>query len=191
VARGQATYLQAENLASPLERIKGVSKELVSVMSDIVWAINPTKDTLPDLIQRMRRFGSDVLSGQGVRFDLRAPEVENDFQLGANIRREIFAIFKESVNNTVKYAGATAVEVDFQIRENTLFLKIEDNGNGFNPAEILSEDFKPEMGGNGLVNMRRRAADLGGTCQITSAIDQGTRIELQVPLHHSENSWSK
>jgi signal transduction histidine kinase len=188
VARGQATHLQAENLSAPLERIKGVSKELVSVMSDIVWAINPTKDNLPDLIQRMRRFGSDVLSGQGIKFEFQTPEVEGNLSLGANIRREVFAIFKESINNSAKYSQCAHVKIDFQIEQEQLTLQIEDDGAGFDMDEILSENFRPEMGGNGLVNMRRRAKDLGGTCEIFSELNQGTKIILNIPLQHLENS---
>ena len=188
VARGQANYLKAEHLSTPLERIKGVSKELVSVMSDIVWAINPTKDFLHDLVQRMRRFASDVYSGKGVKFEFHTPKVEDNFQLGANIRREVFAIFKESVNNAVKYSECTEAKVDFQIEDNWLILHIEDNGKGFDTDEILSENFKPEMGGNGLVNIRRRAKELGGECEITSEIGHGTRILLKIPLNlHSES----
>ena len=191
VARGQANLLKAEQLSTPLERIKGVSKELVSVMSDIVWAINPTKDNLPDLVQRMRRFGSDVLSGRGGKFELSAPEVEDNLALGANIRREVFAIFKEAVNNIVKYAEATETKVSFQIEDNWIILKIEDNGKGFNTNEILSEDFRPEIGGNGLVNMRRRAKELGGACEILSELNHGTKIIINIPLHLPENLSAK
>ncbi len=191
VARSQANLLKAEELSTPLERIKGVSKELVSVMSDIVWAINPTKDNLPDLVQRMRRFGSDVLSGRGIKFELSAPEVENNLALGANIRREVFAIFKEAVNNIVKYAEATETKVSFQIEDQRITLKIEDNGKGFDTDEILSEDFRPEIGGNGLINMRRRAKDLGGACEILSEINYGTKITINIPLQLPENLSAK
>lgn len=187
VARGQANYLQAENLASPLERIKGVSKELVAVMSDIVWAINPQKDFLHDLVQRMRRFASDVFTGRGIKFEFIAPGIENNLQLGANIRREIFAIFKESVNNAVKYSECTEAKAIFLVEENLLLLKIEDNGKGFDVNKILSEDFKPEIGGNGLVNMRRRAQELGGTCEISSEIGKGTVVSLVVTLQANQN----
>ncbi len=187
VARGQATHLRAENLSTPLERIKSVSKELVAVMSDVVWAINPQKDFLHDLVQRMRRFASDVFTTRGIRFEFVAPGIEGDLQLGANIRREVFAIFKESVNNAVKYSECTAARVEFRIAEGRLFLEIVDNGKGFDADEILSDRFKPEMGGNGLVNMRRRALELGGECRIESEIGKGTMISLSVPLHFNQN----
>ena len=183
VARGQASYLKAENLSTPLERIKSVSKELVAVMSDVVWAINPQKDFLHDLVQRMRRFASDVFTTRGIRFEFVAPDIEGDLQLGANIRREVFAIFKESVNNAVKYSECTAARAEFRIADERLFLEISDNGRGFDTEEILSDRFKPEMGGNGLVNIRRRALELGGACRIESEIGKGTTISLSVPLH--------
>jgi PAS domain S-box-containing protein len=191
VARGQAINLQAENLSTPLERIKNVSKELVAVMSDVVWAINPQKDFLHDLVQRMRRFASDVFTTRGIKFEFIAPEIEGSLQLGANIRREVFAIFKESVNNAVKYSECTAARAEFRIEESRLILKISDNGKGFDTDVVLSGDFKPEMGGNGLINMRKRARDLGGECRIESETGNGTVINLIVPLHISQNGLEK
>lgn len=187
VARGQANHLQAKNLSTPLERIKGVSKELVSVMSDIVWAINPNKDFLHDLVQRMRRFASDVYSGKGIKFEFYTPEIKDNLALGANIRREIFAIFKESINNSVKYSECTLAKVHFEIDDSILFLKIEDNGKGFDTEEILSPNFKPEIGGNGLINIQRRAFDIGGYCEIESKIGIGTIVTVKIPLHLHQN----
>ncbi|HQU82685.1 MAG TPA: PAS domain S-box protein [Pyrinomonadaceae bacterium] len=183
VARGQANLVKAENLSPPLERIKAVSRELVTVMSDIVWAINPQKDFLNDLVQRMRRFASDVYSGRGIKFEFRAPEIEGKLQLGANIRREVFAIFKEVVNNSVKYSECANAFVEFEVNEVWLKLRVEDDGKGFDVSVVLSEDFKPEMGGNGLINIKRRAKELGGSCEITSDIGRGTKITLKIPLH--------
>jgi signal transduction histidine kinase len=66
-------------------------------------------------------------------------------------------------------------------------LKIEDDGRGFDAAFVLSEDFAPETGGNGLVNIRRRARELGGTCRIESVEGAGTLVILEAPLHAPEN----
>jgi signal transduction histidine kinase len=59
--------------ADPLTKISAVSNELVGIMSDIVWSINPTKDHLSDLTQRMRRFASDVLAAKGIAFNFTRP----------------------------------------------------------------------------------------------------------------------
>ena len=188
VARGQAAGLKADAISTPLDRIKNVSKELVSVMSDIVWAINPQKDYLNDLVQRMRRFGSDILSGRGVEFEFNAPEANESIELGANIRREIFAIYKESINNAVKYAECTKVTTDFFISTDSLILSVSDDGKGFDTEFVLSGEFKPEMGGNGLASIKRRAIELGGICEIRSSVGKGTEIRLTVPLGPREKS---
>jgi signal transduction histidine kinase len=135
----------------------------------------------------MRRFASDVFTGRGIKFEFTTPEIEVDLQLGANIRREVFAIFKESVNNAVKYSGCTAAAAKFGINENQLFLEISDNGKGFDTEEVLSSDFRPELGGNGLINMRRRAEELGGFCEILSEIGKGTTVKVSVPLNFHKN----
>ncbi|HKX83684.1 MAG TPA: PAS domain S-box protein, partial [Pyrinomonadaceae bacterium] len=187
VARGQASQLNADGVSTPLERIKNVSRELVAVMSDIVWAINPQKDYLNDLVQRMRRFGSDVLSGRGIGFEFTAPEMDGATELGANIRREVFAVFKESINNAGKYSECTKVATDFSVSGGVLTLTVSDDGKGFDTDLVLSEEFRPEMGGNGLASIRRRAAELGGVCDIRSEIGKGTKLVLKVPLHQGRN----
>ncbi len=182
VARGQASASDDSSTQIPLERIKIVSKDLVAAMSDVVWAINPNKDFLHDLVQRMRRFASDLLTGKGIKFEFHTPEDENNLSLGANIRREVLAIFKEAVNNLVKYSECSRAVIDFRIENNLLVLKINDDGKGFDAEHILSSDFSPEQGGNGLVNIRRRVKDLGGTCEIVSEIGTGTTITLMIPI---------
>lgn len=178
VARRQAIL---ETVKTPLERITDVSNELVDAMADIVWAINPKKDSLRELVLRMRRFASDILAARDIEFEFEAPTELDKVSLGANIRREVFAIFKEAVNNIVRHSKASDVFINFEADENYLRLEILDNGRGFDTSQILSENFSPEKGGNGLANMRRRAHDLGGICEISS-VSGKTTIKLEIPL---------
>lgn len=188
IAKSQADISNDEKLIAPLVRIKGVSKELVDVMSDVVWAINPSKDNLRDLVQRMRRFASDTCSGKNIHFDLEAPSLEDIVPLGANIRREVFAIFKESINNSVKYSNCKKVDSVFRIDKSVLILEIHDDGDGFDSELVDSAEFSFDRGGNGLINMRRRATELGGRFRIDSKIGEGTRILLEVPIDRVENA---
>src|SRR5262249_51318768 len=91
-------------LSETLQIIAGLSRDLVDSMNDIVWAINPRRDHLSDLIQHMRRFASDVLTAAEVEFTFLAPSPQHDIKLGADMRREIFLILKESVNNAVRHS---------------------------------------------------------------------------------------
>ena len=176
----------ASPIAEPLTRITGVSNELVEAMSDIVWAINPKKDHLADLVQRMRRFASDVFASGHIRLNLQAPATSADVQLGANVRREVFLIFKESVNNIARHSACSEVQVEFDLEDDHLILKLADNGRGFDPAELQSQNETPKSdwskGGNGLSSMRRRARELGGEFDIRSEPGKGTNTTLKVPL---------
>lgn len=162
-----------------LSMIANSSRELVDAMSDIVWAINPQKDHLSDLKQRMRRFAADVLTSRGVELDFQAPLEGDDIALGANIRREVFLIFKETINNMVKHSGLTRAEIDFRIADGYLTLRVRDNGRGF--------DTQSESDGHGLMSMRERTASLGGTLEIASVANEGTTITFRAPLESKSN----
>jgi signal transduction histidine kinase len=152
-------------------------------MSDIVWAINPRKDHLSDLLQRMRRFASDVFTARHIAFQFRSPEPEHDIELGANVRREVFLIFKESVNNVVRHSGCTHAEIEFRIEADWLVLRVTDNGKGFDSTLALDNSapaIKSARGGNGLPSMRKRAKEMGGQFQIVSRIGEGTTAILRV-----------
>jgi len=161
-------------LAEPLAMIANSSRELVDSMSDIVWAINPQKDHLRDLSQRMRALASDVFTASNIKFRFQAPEDEGELRIGANLRRELFLIFKESINNIAKHSGCANAEVEFRADERALFLLVSDDGRGF--------DTSGENEGHGLVSMRERSREMGGSLEMISQAGKGTTITLQVQL---------
>src|SRR6185436_10402300 len=77
-------------VVEPLTTIATVSRDLVDSLNDIVWAINPRRDHLSDLTQRMRRFASDVFTARDIDFSFRAPDAQQEFRLGADMRRDVF-----------------------------------------------------------------------------------------------------
>lgn len=161
--------------AGPLEHIADLSRELVDSMSDIVWAINPKRDQLGDLTQRMRRFAGVVLEAADVELDFRASPEWADTALTADLRREVFLIFKESVNNIVRHAKCRHVKVAVDLSRGQLRVGLHDDGRGFHKEENEGQ-------GHGLSSMRARAGRLGGTLEIASVPDQGTTVTLSVPL---------
>jgi signal transduction histidine kinase/ligand-binding sensor domain-containing protein len=170
----------------PLNLIANTSREMVDSMSDIVWAINPHKDHLSDLVQRMRRFAEDMLDAQDISYQFIVPETVRNITLGADLRREVYLIFKECVNNLAKHSQATKAEININLENEKLIVEINDNGRGFVMPESTSPVVFPQsngFGGNGLRNMQRRTKDFKGDLQIDSEIGKGTRIKLQVPVH--------
>ena len=170
-------------VTEPLGVIAGTSREMVDSMSDIVWAINPKRDRLSDLSQRMRLFASDILSARDVRLRFRAPDSARDITVGADLRREVYLIFKESVNNLAKHSGCTEAGIAFSIEGRRLVVEIGDDGGGFD-AEALGGDGQHPggMGGHGLQSLRRRAEKLGGTYEVRSSPGHGTTVTLRVPI---------
>src|ERR1044072_5803639 len=132
----------------PLSVSAAPSGDLADSMSDTVRAVNPTQHPLSDPPPRMPPFASDVFTVRNIDFRFRAPDVEIDIQLGANIRREVFLIFKESVNNMVKHSGCTKADIEFSLEKDHLYLRLTDDGHGF--------DISSESDGHGLMSMRDR-----------------------------------
>jgi ligand-binding sensor domain-containing protein/signal transduction histidine kinase len=182
----------------PLSVIAGTSREMVDSMSDIVWAINPQRDHLTDLTQRMRRFASDILSARDIAFRFRAPDADEDIRLGADLRREVYLIFKECVNNLVKHSGCGEADMELRIVNHWIVLRVGDDGRGFDPARAgqSSNGNGVSLGGHGLLSMSRRAAALGGTFEVESANGRGTTVTLKVPARRRDefnlaDAWKK
>jgi signal transduction histidine kinase len=130
----------------------------------------------------MRRFASDLLSAKRVHFDFNAPSYVLEIPLGANARREVFLIFKESLTNIAKHANATLVKIDFDMSQNDLKLSITDNGHGFDLEQSGPTLAAREKGGHGIFSMKKRAAELNGRLDIRSEVGRGTTTTLQLPL---------
>jgi signal transduction histidine kinase len=164
-----------------LQEIAGVSRNVLASMSEIVWAVDPKNDRLCDLTQRMRWFAGETLSGRGVGLDFASPDSKSDIHLDAETRRQVFLIFKESINNIVRHAGANRAKVVLRIEDNCLWLIVEDDGRGFDTAKAVS--------GNGLRNITHRARLMRANCETRSQEGGGTVVALRVPLPDNSNDW--
>jgi signal transduction histidine kinase len=173
VARRRAGT-SAPAVVEPLASIAVTSRDLVDAMSDIVWAVNPRTDSLSDLTRRMHRFAEETLGAADIALTFSAPPAEVDLKLGADLRRELHLILKESVNNIARHSGASAATVELKLVRNELRLTIADNGRGFDPAARID--------GNGILSMRKRAGAFGGAFAIDSAPGRGTRVTLRAQI---------
>jgi signal transduction histidine kinase len=174
-AEQQATG-QSSPLHSVLHRIQQNAQNVLEAMSDIVWTAQPHHDHFESVAVRMREFAAEVLETRQIEYQIDiAPGVAH-LTLPSGQPYDLYLIFKESLHNIVKYADATRVRIRVTSTHDHLELCVEDDGRGFAANQL------PTGSGNGLHNMRRRAAQLGGTLDITSAPGQGTTICLRVPL---------
>ncbi len=161
------------HIADPLSRIGTLSRESVDSMSDIVWAIDPLRDSPIHLLQRMRRVATELLRAGGPQLRFEATG-DPRRRLTADVRRHVFLIFKEILNNIIRHADATAVSVEVTVTSRQLQLSVTDDGRGFDTAGPRE--------GQGLRNMHRRASSLGGSLEVTSSPGAGTRVTFTLPL---------
>jgi ligand-binding sensor domain-containing protein/signal transduction histidine kinase len=158
----------------PLSSIARIARESVSSMSDIVWAINPRRESLLDLTRRMRQHAEEVFTSNEMELRFNATDAPDTLKLGMDLRRDLLLVFKEAVNNVARHSQCTLAEIDLYQRDSRLILTVADNGNGF--------DASADREGQGLMSMRRRADRLKGTLDIISRRSGGTTISLDIPL---------
>jgi signal transduction histidine kinase len=157
-----------------LSAIARISRESSASMSDIVWATNPERDRLFDLNQRMRRHAEEVCISRGLTLSFKSPAEDRTLRLGMDVRRDLFLIFKESINNLARHSQCAHVDIEIATDGPSLSLQVADNGVGFDPLQPVD--------GAGLVSMRRRAERHHGVCEVHSAPGRGTTVSTVVPL---------
>ncbi|HEV2665902.1 MAG TPA: ATP-binding protein, partial [Blastocatellia bacterium] len=163
--------------------IAQVSRESVAALSDIVWAINPKRDSLRDLTRRMRGFASEVFSIRNIEFRFQGPAPEQDMKIGPDVRRVVYLIFKEAVNNIARHAACSRVEIELRLDGDHLALCVRDDGRGFNPRQAVE--------GAGLENMKRRAMSMRAELETLSQPGRGTAITLRVPVSRRGRIWTR
>jgi signal transduction histidine kinase len=122
----------------------------------------------------------DTLTAQEMEFDFIAPEALPVTKIDTDMRREIFLIFKEAVNNAIRHSCGTLVKIKLSVDNGALQLAVEDNGFGFDAATT--------QGGHGLFSIRQRAQRIGGELQVTSTPGTGTAVNLLAPLKTQRRS---
>ncbi len=157
-----------------LEKIKDTTQNVQENISDIIWSVNPSLDAMDQVLARMRAFGADMAENADIQFTFNAAEEIAHLHSEMDMRKNIYLIYKEAVNNAVKYSRCKQIAISFKSNPDSLCMTIEDDGNGF--------DTKAKQAGNGLVNMQRRADEINATLNILSHPDTGTSIVLTVPV---------
>lgn len=157
-----------------LQRISENTARMMESMSDIVWSINPENDSLEKMVMKMKEFAAEILEPKNIRYRFVEDTRLNNVTLDVEQRKNLFLIFKESINNAAKYSEGTEVIISIRMQNNALQLSVRDNGKGFDKARVRN--------GNGLANMTERARMLKGTLIQFSEPGKGTEIVAELPV---------
>jgi two-component system, NarL family, sensor histidine kinase UhpB len=157
-----------------LKKIKERSTAIMETMDDIVWAINPQNDTMEQVLFRMKEFASEILEPLNINYTFEEKGNFSFTKFDIKKRKDLYLIFKEAINNAAKYSRCRDILIRLQENQQSLQMEITDDGKGFDEQQIKN--------GNGLGNMRERAASMGAKILIVSTIASGTRISLDMVI---------
>ena len=157
--------------AEYLQRIGDRSRDSIEKMSDIIWSINPDNDNLQQMLVRMKNYATEVAEAKEVSIDWKEEGNLEQAHLSMEQRKHFYLLFKEVMNNAIKHADAKNISIQLITANNIISLQTKDDGKGF--------DTTCAPAGNGLKNMRRRAALLHGKFLIHSEQEKGTTVMLE------------
>ncbi|HNU87488.1 MAG TPA: sensor histidine kinase [Ferruginibacter sp.] len=171
---GKAKYI--------LQQIRQNAGKVMEDMGDIVWAMKPQEEGAMSISNRIKNYGSELLSHKNIECDYRIDQQAEQKQFTPESRKNILLIVKEAINNIAKYSEASNAEIQFSISGNDLVILISDNGKGFQADDVLT--------GNGLKHIRQRAGEMGGDVEFSSNPGKGTKMNCRIPLTNiSDNGY--
>ena len=166
-----------------VDALAKTSRDLLRSLDQMVWAVNPRNDSLEELALYLCRYASDFFQDTAILCELQVPENLPPAPLSAEVRHHLVLAFEEVLTNTMKHSGADRIVVKLDCETGFARIEVHDNGQGFNPAN-LADTARSRNGrvGHGLPGLKRRLQALGGECNITSSIGQGTKVVFRIPL---------
>lgn len=163
------------NARAQLEQICDDARGVLSSLDEILWALNPRRDTLQDFADYVCDYTQKFLAPAGIACVFEVDPNTLDSAADLPLRRSLLMAIKETLNNAVKYSAATELRLQIGRQRQNLVVAVQDNGKGFETASI-------QPGRHGLGNLSKRMRELGGSCRVTSQTGKGCRIEFCIPL---------
>ena len=159
-----------------LEDISFFTRNTISELRDTIWAMNKERITVADLKIRINNFIENArLATQGIDFIFDADETDDEHSFSALEGINLYRVIQESINNSIKHASPTEISVKFEQSGKRFLIEISDNGTGMDENNLTY--------GNGLSNMHKRMAEIGGDFHITPQPGGGTLIRFDLSSH--------
>ncbi|GAB4033192.1 tetratricopeptide repeat-containing sensor histidine kinase [Spirosoma gilvum] len=161
---------QPESAQKMVQKIYGDARQILEAIDEIIWTINPGNDSLHRIALRLQEYAQPLMESKGIIFHFSVDSSLDDYPVSMDVRRNLYLIGKEAINNLVKYSQATQATLRFELQNDQLRVLIEDNGRGFDAAKASQR--------TGQSSMKQRALAMGGTLAVHSTPGQGTRLQL-------------
>ncbi|RYY50810.1 MAG: hypothetical protein EOO06_02560 [Chitinophagaceae bacterium] len=152
-----------------INKISSSADELLNKMNAIIWSMSSHNDSLGNMVGYIRSYATEYLESAGIEHNIIIPERLPAIEVNGTIRRNVFLVIKEALQNIIKHSGATKVSIKMTKEREGLALIIKDDGKG-----IDFNNIRPYS--NGLTNMKKRMADVEIEFSIRN--NDGTEIML-------------
>jgi two-component sensor histidine kinase len=153
-----------------LQQAKENLQEATTGLRDMIWVLDDNLDTVDELVTRLKQYAIPVTGASKMETVIKADSKVNNRQLTKEEKRNLFLICKEAINNSIKYSGATQINVDITASGKKIQITVADNGKGFNVDEVKK--------GYGLKNMQYRAGQIKYKVALASSPGEGTQIAI-------------
>ncbi len=158
-----------------IHTMSGFTEKAIAELKDTIWVLNAKELGLNELKLKMLNFikhAAEAAETSQFHFDF---EVTKDIQLSSKQAMNLFRVFQEIINNSMKHAHADDIFVSINQTENRLIMNVSDNGAGFDFDSRKEESF-------GLTNIRNRVQELGGILKTETAPGKGTAYFIEISL---------
>jgi two-component sensor histidine kinase len=162
-----------ENTLQLLNEISFNAQEMLENMSDIVWTTKVLNQSFDELLIRMQEHTAKILEPKNIEYEFEIIPRNSKPDWNSQQLYDFYMIFKESLNNSLKYAEAKKITISIHKKQHHIELLIKDIGKGFDTESCKM--------GNGITNMKKRALNLNADLSLISSPNLGTSIQLTVP----------
>jgi len=162
--------------ASHLRELRDTAQEALREMRLLIFQLRPPALEKSGLAGALQARMDAVESRLGVQAEMRLEGPDLASRVPFSVQQELYYVAHEALNNVLRHARAAHVIVGLKFEEATVWLRVEDDGIGFDPQTAV------QGGGLGLDGMLERAKRVGGELTMESQLGSGTRIAIRVPL---------
>ena len=160
-------------LGKYLSKVKQHTAGLSTGIRDLIWTLDPEQDSLLQTLIRLREFGGKLFEEPAITFQARGvAERLEEVRLESDVRKHLLLIFKEAMNNCLKYSEATQAILEVKNVGGGIQISFQDNGKGFDTAA--------RSPGYGLRNMQERARKIGAKFELKTQPGEGVTVTVAV-----------
>ncbi len=152
-----------------LQNLQQHSQEIINSLRDTIWVLNKENITITGISDRIKNYISKLRpTYDNIQFHI-SEEIKNDVRISSQHALNIFRIVQEAIHNALKHGEAANISIHISSNE-IILIQVKDDGKGITQSD--------SMEGNGLLNMKARAREIGMQLSIVSKAHQGTVLFL-------------